>query len=72
VMWIVMELLQAKQQVKKNVAGSSKGRSGRGKGTNRATVSSRITDDNEWSCEQCTYVNVGSATACAMCNQQRQ
>lgn len=55
----------------KNAAGSSKGKSGRGKGT-KATVSSRLTDDNEWSCEQCTYANVGSATACAMCNQERQ
>jgi len=50
----------------KNAAGRSKGR---GKGTNRATVSSKITVDNEWYCEQCTYANVGSATACAMCSE---
>ncbi|CAI8602548.1 unnamed protein product [Vicia faba] len=48
----------------KNAAGSSKGRGGRGKGTVRASMSSRITDDNHWSCEQCTYANVRSATAC--------
>ncbi|CAI8587507.1 unnamed protein product [Vicia faba] len=30
-------------------------------------MSSRITDDNHWSCEQCTYANVRSATACQMC-----
>ncbi|CAI8584144.1 unnamed protein product [Vicia faba] len=53
----------------KNAAGSSKGRGGRGKGTVRASMSSRITDDNHWSCEQCTYANVRSATACQMCNQ---
>jgi ariadne-1 len=50
----------------KNAAGSSRGR---GKGTNRATVSRKITVDNEWYCEQCTYANVGSATACAMCSE---
>ena len=50
-----------------NVAG--KGRSGRGNGTNQATLSSRLTYDNEWYCEQCTYANVGSATECAMCNE---
>ncbi|CAL5200088.1 unnamed protein product [Lathyrus oleraceus] len=56
----------------KNAAGSSKGRGGRGKGTIRASMSSRITDDNHWSCEQCTYANVRSATACQMCNQPRR
>ncbi|XP_045803120.1 probable E3 ubiquitin-protein ligase ARI8 [Trifolium pratense] len=29
-----------------------------------------ITDDH-WFCEQCTFANVVSATACRMCNQQR-
>ncbi|AES70963.2 probable E3 ubiquitin-protein ligase ARI8 [Medicago truncatula] len=52
--------------VDSNEAGSSKGRSGRGKGTNRATV---LTYDNEWYCERCTYANVGSATECAMCDE---
>ncbi|RYR42713.1 hypothetical protein Ahy_A08g039160 isoform A [Arachis hypogaea] len=57
----------------KNAAGSSKGRGGRGKGTLRASMaSSRMTDDNHWSCEQCTYANAKSATTCQICNQQRR
>ncbi|KAF1883075.1 hypothetical protein Lal_00003257 [Lupinus albus] len=54
----------------KNAAGSSK-RVGRGKGTIRASMSNRMTDDNLWSCEHCTYANAKSATTCQMCNQQR-
>ncbi|KAE9600394.1 hypothetical protein Lal_00045480 [Lupinus albus] len=53
----------------KNAAGCSK-KGGRGKGTIRASMSSRITDDDLWSCEHCTYANVKSATTCQMCNQQ--
>ncbi|XP_014521929.1 probable E3 ubiquitin-protein ligase ARI7 [Vigna radiata var. radiata] len=56
----------------KNAAGSSKGRGGRGKTTIRTSISSRMTDDNHWSCEHCTYANVRSATTCQMCNQQRR
>ncbi|KAK7855269.1 putative e3 ubiquitin-protein ligase ari7 [Quercus suber] len=57
----------------KNVGGSSKGRGGRGKGTTRAGGSSKSADDTlYWSCEQCTYANVKSATRCEMCNQQRR
>ncbi|RDX90148.1 putative E3 ubiquitin-protein ligase ARI7 [Mucuna pruriens] len=56
----------------KNAAGSSKGRGGRGKATIRTSISSRMTDDNHWSCEHCTYANVRSATTCQMCNQQRR
>ncbi|RYR42570.1 hypothetical protein Ahy_A08g039031 isoform B [Arachis hypogaea] len=57
----------------KNAAGSSKGRGRRGKGTLRASMaSSRMTDDNHWSCEQCTYGNAKSATTCQICNQQRR
>lgn len=57
----------------KNVGGSSKGRGGRGKGTTRAGGSSKSGDDTlYWSCEQCTYANVKSATRCEMCNQQRR
>ncbi|XP_061367273.1 probable E3 ubiquitin-protein ligase ARI7 isoform X2 [Gastrolobium bilobum] len=56
----------------KNAAGSSKGRGGRGKGTIRTNMSSRMTDDNHWSCEHCTFANVKSATTCQMCNQQRR
>ncbi|MCI21586.1 putative E3 ubiquitin-protein ligase ARI8-like, partial [Trifolium medium] len=55
----------------KTAAGSSKGKGGRGKGTPKASLSSRITDDL-WSCEQCTYANARSATACNMCNRQRR
>lgn len=56
----------------KNAAGSSKGRGGRGKATIRTSISSRMSDDNHWSCEHCTYANVRSATTCQMCNQQRR
>ncbi|KAJ7980717.1 RBR-type E3 ubiquitin transferase [Quillaja saponaria] len=57
----------------KNVGGSSKGRGIRGKGTTRTSGgSSRITDDNYWSCEHCTYANARSATTCQMCQHQRQ
>ncbi|XP_041024456.1 probable E3 ubiquitin-protein ligase ARI7 [Juglans microcarpa x Juglans regia] len=54
--------------------GSSKGRGGRVKGPTRTTTgSSKSADDNiYWSCEQCTYANVKSATRCEMCNQQRR
>ncbi|XP_027353689.1 probable E3 ubiquitin-protein ligase ARI7 isoform X1 [Abrus precatorius] len=55
----------------KNVAGSSKGRTGRGKGTFRTSMSSRMSDDNHWCCEHCTYANANSATTCQMCYQQR-
>ncbi|KAJ1424432.1 Zinc finger, RanBP2-type [Sesbania bispinosa] len=67
-----MELLPAKQRARKMLQASSKGRGGRGKGTIRASMSSRMTDDNHWSCEHCTYANVKSATTCQMCNQQRR
>ncbi|XP_061374632.1 probable E3 ubiquitin-protein ligase ARI7 isoform X2 [Gastrolobium bilobum] len=50
----------------KNSPGSSKGRAGRGKGTFRG----RMSDDNHWFCEHCTYANVKSATICQICNQQ--
>ncbi|KAF7823964.1 putative E3 ubiquitin-protein ligase ARI7 [Senna tora] len=53
----------------KNGESSSKGRGGRGKGTTRT---SRMTDDNIWSCEHCTYGNPKSSTTCQMCHQQRR
>ncbi|XP_052733984.1 probable E3 ubiquitin-protein ligase ARI7 isoform X2 [Vigna angularis] len=56
----------------KNAAGSSKGRSGRVKGTFRTSMSSRMNDDSHWCCEHCTYANVKSATTCQMCYQQRR
>jgi ariadne-1 len=54
--------------------GSSKGRGGRGKApTTRMGGSSKSGDGSiYWSCEQCTYANVKSATRCEMCNQQRR
>ncbi|KAJ7947509.1 RBR-type E3 ubiquitin transferase [Quillaja saponaria] len=56
----------------KNVGGSSKGRGGRGKGATLTSGSCRITDDNYWSCEHCTYANAKSDTTCQMCQQQRR
>ncbi|XP_059443482.1 probable E3 ubiquitin-protein ligase ARI7 isoform X2 [Corylus avellana] len=53
--------------------GSSKGRGGRGKAPTRTGGSSKSADGSiYWSCEQCTYANVKSATRCEMCNQQRR
>ncbi|KAK6243982.1 hypothetical protein QUC31_010391 [Theobroma cacao] len=53
--------------------GSSRGRSGKAKGsTSRSSGSSRNIDDSgHWSCEYCTYANVKSATICQMCQQRR-
>ncbi|KAJ9176073.1 hypothetical protein P3X46_011423 [Hevea brasiliensis] len=53
--------------------GSSRGRSGRGKGsTSRSSGPSRNIDDSgHWSCEHCTYANIRSATICAICQQCR-
>ncbi|KAL1324006.1 hypothetical protein HN51_034203 [Arachis hypogaea] len=57
----------------KGASPSSKGRGGRGKGNFRISMSSRMTDDNShWSCDQCTYANVRSATVCQICNQPRR
>ena len=56
----------------KNAAGSSKGRSGRGKGTFRSSTPSKMNDDSHWCCEHCTYANVKSASTCQMCYQQRR
>ncbi|KAG4386797.1 hypothetical protein AAZX31_11G126300 [Glycine max] len=56
----------------KNAAGSSKGRAGRGKGTFRTSLSSKLNDDSHWYCEHCTYANVKSASTCQMCYQQRR
>ncbi|KAJ9169235.1 hypothetical protein P3X46_017447 [Hevea brasiliensis] len=53
--------------------GSSRVRSGRGKGsTSRSSGPSRNIDDSgHWSCEHCTYANIRSATVCAICQQRR-
>ncbi|KAE8664109.1 putative E3 ubiquitin-protein ligase ARI8 [Hibiscus syriacus] len=53
--------------------GSSRGRSGKGKGsTSRPSFSSRNIDDSgHWSCEYCTFANIKSATICLMCQQRR-
>ncbi|KAE8681893.1 putative E3 ubiquitin-protein ligase ARI8 [Hibiscus syriacus] len=55
------------------VGGSSRGRSGKGKGsTSRPSCSNRNIDDSgHWSCEYCTFANVKSATFCVMCQQRR-
>ncbi|KAK8514594.1 hypothetical protein V6N13_103244 [Hibiscus sabdariffa] len=53
--------------------GSSRGRTGKGKGsTSRPSGSSRNIDDSaHWSCEYCTFANAKSATVCLMCQQRR-
>ncbi|KAI3473035.1 hypothetical protein Pfo_029464 [Paulownia fortunei] len=56
----------------KNIAGSSKGKGGRGKGSSKAGLSIRSTDDSgNWTCGQCTYLNIQSATTCNMCHHCR-
>uniref|UniRef100_A0A5B7C2E3 RBR-type E3 ubiquitin transferase n=1 Tax=Davidia involucrata TaxID=16924 RepID=A0A5B7C2E3_DAVIN len=55
-----------------SVGGCGKVKGGRGKGASRAGGPSRNLDDSgSWSCDQCTYVNVRSATTCQMCHQRR-
>ncbi|KAK2981539.1 hypothetical protein RJ640_024852 [Escallonia rubra] len=54
----------------KTVAASSKGKSGRGRGSSRG--SSRSLDDPScWTCDQCTYANAKSVSTCHMCNHRR-
>ncbi|KAA8527295.1 hypothetical protein F0562_034608 [Nyssa sinensis] len=56
-----------------SVGGGSKGKGGRGRGAPRSGGPSRNSDDSSgWSCDQCTYLNVGSPTECQMCHQRRQ
>ncbi|XP_011014998.1 PREDICTED: probable E3 ubiquitin-protein ligase ARI8 [Populus euphratica] len=53
--------------------GSSRARTGRGKGsTSRSSGPSRNIDDpGHWSCEHCTFANIKPTTICAMCQQRR-
>ncbi|XP_011073921.1 probable E3 ubiquitin-protein ligase ARI8 [Sesamum indicum] len=56
----------------KNVAGSSKAKGGRGKGSSKTGTSVRNMDDSgNWACDQCTYVNVRSVSTCHMCHHRR-
>ncbi|EXB68665.1 putative E3 ubiquitin-protein ligase ARI7 [Morus notabilis] len=58
----------------KNIAGSSKGKGGRGKGTSRTGGSSKNVDNlgaGFWSCDYCTFSNTKPATTCAACQQRR-
>ncbi|KAK6145784.1 hypothetical protein DH2020_019653 [Rehmannia glutinosa] len=58
----------------KNAAGTSKGKSGRGKGSSKAgntSVRNTADDSGNWTCDQCTYMNVSSAPTCHMCHQRR-
>lgn len=65
----------SKTMSSKNVAGSSKGGKGggRGKGSSRVGGSSKTTPDDSggWACDQCTYINSKSALACQMCHHRR-
>ncbi|CAA3023341.1 probable E3 ubiquitin- ligase ARI8 [Olea europaea subsp. europaea] len=56
----------------KNVAGSSKAKGGRAKGSSRTGALSRNTDDSSsWACDQCTFLNSRSSTTCHMCHCRR-
>ncbi|XP_022873122.1 probable E3 ubiquitin-protein ligase ARI8 isoform X2 [Olea europaea var. sylvestris] len=56
----------------KNIAGSSKGKVGRAKGSSRTGASSRNTDDSSsWACDRCTYMNARYSTTCHMCCHHR-
>lgn len=56
----------------KTVAGTSKSKSGRGKGSSKTGTSVRNADDSSnWACDKCTYMNNRSATTCHMCNHRR-
>uniref|UniRef100_A0A5B7BBL2 RBR-type E3 ubiquitin transferase n=1 Tax=Davidia involucrata TaxID=16924 RepID=A0A5B7BBL2_DAVIN len=56
----------------KSVGGGGKVKGGRGKGASRSSGPNRNSDDSgSWSCDQCTYLNVRTATTCQMCHQQR-
>ena len=63
----------SKTSSSKNVTASSKGKGGgKGKGSSKTGGSSRNLDDSgNWACDQCTYSNVKSATACQMCQNRR-
>ncbi|KAG9136198.1 hypothetical protein Leryth_003803 [Lithospermum erythrorhizon] len=50
----------------KCVAGTSKGKNGKGKVSSR-----KNNDDGGWACDKCTYMNVKSASICQMCSQRR-
>ncbi|CAA2957497.1 probable E3 ubiquitin- ligase ARI8 [Olea europaea subsp. europaea] len=52
----------------KSIAGSSKGKGGRGKGSSRT---GNTDDSGNWACDHCTYMNLQSATTCLMCNHHR-
>ncbi|CDP19310.1 unnamed protein product [Coffea canephora] len=63
----------SKTSSSKNATASSKGKGGgKGKGSSKTGGSSRNLDDSgNWACDQCTYSNVKSATACQMCQHRR-
>lgn len=56
----------------KGAAGSSKTKGGKGKTSSKSGGSGRTIDDSgSWYCDQCTYLNVKTATACQMCQTRR-
>lgn len=57
----------------KTVAGTSKSKGGKGKGSSKTGTSLRnaADDSGNWACDQCTYVNARSANTCQMCHQRR-
>ncbi|CAI9761651.1 unnamed protein product [Fraxinus pennsylvanica] len=62
----------SKMTSSKNVAGSSKAKGGRAKGSSRTGALSRNTDDSSsWACDQCTFMNARSSTKCHMCHYHR-
>ncbi|KAI3747001.1 hypothetical protein L6452_09443 [Arctium lappa] len=56
----------------KNPEETSKGKGGKGKISAKGGASSRNSDDaSGWSCDQCTYMNLRTATACLICHIRR-
>lgn len=56
----------------KSAAGSSKTKGGKGKTSSKTGGSVRTLDDSgSWYCDQCTYLNIRTATACQMCQTRR-
>ncbi|KAI3676900.1 hypothetical protein L1987_86515 [Smallanthus sonchifolius] len=55
----------------KNAAGTSKTKGTKGKGSAKGGATSRTDESSGWSCDQCTYMNPKTVTACQMCHNSR-
>lgn len=62
----------SKSTSSKIAAGSSKTKGGKSKTSSKSGGSGRTIDDSgSWYCDQCTFLNVRTATACQMCQTRR-